>query len=115
MEGQRFDELTRVLCAAHSRRRVIRTLGAGVLGGVIGLVKSRQVRASGDTTGGECSLDTDCPGAETCENGVCVAGCAEEGDDCAVDADCCAGNCVAGVCAEPNVNALPVTGTGSSR
>src|SRR5215218_2561298 len=73
MDGSRFDQIARTLVVG-SRRRALKGLVGGVLGGLLAR-----------------------PGAA-----AVAPGCRGAGEDCAADADCCAGRCSADARGEPS-------------
>lgn len=117
MDGQRFDDLARVLARGASRRQVLRGLTAGAVGGTavaLGFSRPAAEVAAADCIGGggTCAADSDCCAGGLCNpNGQCYCddpdrpgiGCAcTTGADetCGLDSlECCAGVCVrAGAC-----------------
>jgi hypothetical protein len=73
MDGQRFDELTRLLASGTPRRRVLKGVAGGALG-LLGLRTASSVRAGADMSvdiGGECSEDEECT-LGSCLEGVCA-------------------------------------------
>ena len=80
MDDERFDRLARVAAGA-SRRQVLRAVGLGLAGGLIGRtrvpgVAAQEAGAPGPTT---CVTDADCVDADgdactggRCDNGTCV-------------------------------------------
>jgi hypothetical protein len=58
MDHQRFDDLTRALAVAGSRRRVLKGLVGATLGGVLASFGDRADASS--KRNHECDSDTDC-------------------------------------------------------
>lgn len=115
MDGQRFDEVARLIGTGASRRRVLK----GVLGGIAGLGGAGLARRAGAqeaqgicaVLGAACLLDEDCctPGAGqvACEDQTCClpegSGCVLEGEDmCCPGFTCTLQGCVpeGGTCAD---------------
>lgn len=117
MEHQRFEDLTRGLAAARSRRDVVKTLfGALLAGGAVaaqrgGVVAQDPCTTDDDCDTGiccagfcrdiECCIDDDdpnarCPEGTSCFEGVCDP--IDEPGACSTDADCDTGICCAGFC-----------------
>ena len=66
MDHSRFDELTRHLGGAPSRRAVVRLLSRLALGGMVGAAGIGAARAAGKLGGAECRAGTDC------QSGICL-------------------------------------------
>ena len=124
MGPSRFDDLTKTLATATSRRQALKTLAATALGGLLGLggigtafanckpngigCNSNSQCCSGGCCKGICTdLGTTsncgacghkCGANQTCQNGQCVTPCTANGDTCSGNSDCCSGNCSNGVC-----------------
>ncbi len=86
MKLNRFDDLTKALATAGSRRQALRAIGVA-LGGALGLGRF----------------------------GIAFAACHPDGDHCAKDKDCCSGHCQKpkngpGICVTPTTTTT-VTGT----
>ncbi len=47
MESSRFDELTKALATTTSRRQMLKTLAASVVGGILGLGRADLALATG--------------------------------------------------------------------
>ncbi len=100
MEPSRFDDLTKALATATSRRQALKTIAATTLGGILGL--SGIGTALADKTckklGQGCNNKKNlcCPGL-ICQGGICVTCTANEGT-CTTNSDCCSGNCSNGIC-----------------
>ena len=96
VDGQRFDQFTRLIVTRPSRRQVFRALFGGVVAGLVG---NRTPALAGETcnergqlcggSDGECceGLFCDIDGSERCEVVVCL----EQGKVCQTDGDCCEG------------------------
>ena len=63
VDEQRFDQVTRLIGGGASRRRVLKLLGAGVLGGAFATMTGRAARAGVVDT---CSGDSDCDAGLVC-------------------------------------------------
>jgi hypothetical protein len=73
MDGQRFDELTRLLASGTPRRRVLKGFAGGALG-LFGLRVASSVRAGENMSvdpGGECNEAEECTQG-SCLDGVCA-------------------------------------------
>ena len=125
MDEKRFDTLTRRLGQATGRRQVLRHLGGGLLGVLVGaVVRGRAAEAApkrrgsgercGPGRGNQCAeglscLNTNPGGVGTCGGG-CGSGleyCPLDGqcfdpinDGCCTDGDCFGAICVGGSCLE---------------
>jgi hypothetical protein len=85
MDDRAFDNLTRIFGGARSRRQVLRRLGAGLAGALVGSVGLQRRAAA-------CARDQDCGAQQYCEtNGQCVCheefcrnvnGCCDEEQNC---------------------------------
>ena len=99
MDGRRFDEWTRAVTIAASRRAALRAAAGGAVAGALGLLRATKVAAANRTTcrgtGEVCRRDAQCC-SERCRRGRCD--CRDRGD-CSVDRACCSGRCVDGRCA----------------
>lgn len=114
MDGQRFDELTRGLATARSRRGVLKALTGSIVAGVGAVMAPRGVAIAQ----GSCASDADCAEDEICCAGTCraIECCIDEADP---NARCPEGtSCFEGIC-EPvddddddDVTTLPETGVG---
>ena len=71
MDADRFDRLARTLAASASRRRVLRGLTGGVLGGVLGLVGLEEAAAACRLSGQRCSPANACCNGARCLDGRC--------------------------------------------
>jgi hypothetical protein len=94
MDSQRFDELTRGLATARSRRDVVKSLIGGLFAG--GAVVAAQ--RSGALAQGACAVDTDCGEGQICCTEVCqTAECCLEDPDpnarCPEGTSCFEGTC----------------------
>ena len=128
MDGQRFDDLTRVLGASLTRKRLVSLL-AGLLGaGAVAAFddsvsakkrgrKHRQrdggkIAAQGSSgCGAPCQSSTECQGCPfaVCDDGVCATQCLTT---CLEDSDCLSSTCVChdGFCACTDGNCAPTCG-----
>lgn len=124
MDGQRFDELTRLIGSGATRRRMLKLFGGGAAVAA-GLGRLSEARAgfctgAGDScgfddvccsqscvdeicqcsgTGSACIDDGDCCVDNVCDGGLCVATCASAGEACVSTDDCCANNeCIDDIC-----------------
>jgi hypothetical protein len=120
MDDQRFDQITRSLAQALTRRRMVRgvaaTIGAGALAALgVGSAAAKGSKCYG--TGSKCKKAGDCCSPLACVNGKCAStGSGGGGGACAVNSDCPDdGNfCTASVCdGNPQrcVNVAVVRGT----
>lgn len=101
MDGQRFDDLTRLIGTGRSRRGVLRLIGGG-LAAAVGLGGARQAGAQDKclSEGSACFFDEECCDGFNCDGGFC-AGCQSSGANCEFDEDCCGLLvCAGNVCAE---------------
>ncbi len=114
MDGQRFDELTRGLAGARSRRDVLRALAWGIVGGVGALALQRRAAVAQES----CETDADCADDEICCAEACraIECCIDEDDP---NARCPEGtSCFEGVCEavggtdDDDALTLPSTGAG---
>ena len=102
MDGQRFDELARLVASGVPRRRVLGMIG----GGLAALAaKAMPARAGCFEEGGECEIQDDCCTGLFCVNNVCTGPvCIPDGESCIVPAgqiptECCSGSeCIEGIC-----------------
>ena len=93
MDGQRFDQFTRLVATGRSRRSLLRAIGAAIAGVSIG-VTHRSVLA-GCAEGNPCSTSADCCGELTCEDNLCAATCLGIGTVCnSTTLPCCSGACL---------------------
>jgi hypothetical protein len=82
MGSTKFDELSKALATATSRRQVFKTLVATTLGGLLGLAGIGTAFAKCHNAGHECEENSTCC-SEVCCNSVC----------CASGQICCNGTC----------------------
>jgi hypothetical protein len=75
MNDARFELLTRRLGAASSRRQLLKVFLAGTAGAVTAALRKSETRANA------CMSDDDCPEAQRCLAGVCVADSASDALD----------------------------------
>lgn len=102
MDGQRFDELARLVASGVPRRRVLGMIG----GGLAALAaKAMPARAGCFEEGGGCEIQDDCCTGLFCVNNVCTGPvCIPDGESCIVPAgqiptECCSGSeCIEGIC-----------------
>ena len=94
MDGQRFDEVARLIGTGASRRRVLKGLLGGITAGVV-MARSRGETGAQDACDAfadPCTTGPDscCPGL-MCQGGTC---CSLPGESCSGAQDCCvvAGN-----------------------
>ncbi len=72
MDQQRFDDLTRALATGTSRRRMLRGLTGGVLGGVLGLAGLQEASAACRVIDQKCDANNPCCKGAKCANRHCV-------------------------------------------
>jgi hypothetical protein len=92
MKERMFDEVTKALATATSRRQALKAIGVA-LGGALGL--GRMGMAFADQCkplGTKCFKHQQCC-SNFCQNGVCASPCTPNGGSCTQDSDCCAGIC----------------------
>ena len=96
MDAQRFDQLTRRLATAASRRAVLRGAAASVIGGLLALAGASPARAASDKDKPkkDCVLTGNglrCDNGKVCCNGRCVKPCADGvvAEDCDCFGLCC--------------------------
>ena len=137
MEPSRFDELTKALATATSRRHALKALAAtvgGVLGfGSIGIAFANcKPNGIGCNIGYQCCSGACCHGTCTdlssnpnncgscghtcgtgqlCQNGQCVNPCAANGGTCNGNSDCCSGHCENNQCVCPSGCIVLANGT----
>ena len=94
MDGQRFDDVARLIGAGASRRSVLKGLSGGLLG-IAGIGVAARVARAQDAT--PCVDDGDCSDCEVCAKTLCIANCtAGEGDSCCDAGETC--NAETGTC-----------------
>ncbi|MCC6312872.1 MAG: hypothetical protein IT337_02575 [Thermomicrobiales bacterium] len=108
MEARRFEELSRRVAAAQSRRSMLRAVVAGVGAVALGLGETGRADAAGETRGipiYHCKPPgTLCHGKKRCCSGRCKKGvctCAKRGTPCVQPLEgalCCSGRCRNGKC-----------------
>lgn len=100
MDGQRFDDLTRMIGTGRSRRGVLKLIGGG-FAVAIGVGSARNALAGACIPeAGACLTDDECCTGFNCDGGFC-AGCQPDGSNCEFDEDCCGLLvCASGTCAE---------------
>ena len=131
MEPSRFDDLTKALATATSRRQAFKTIAATTLGGILGLSGIRTVFGAPKCrrNGTGCDTDSQCCSnfcangekcacaplqhpctrtSQCCDTGQGVTFCANVccnglGGSCSSDLDCCggAGTCLNSICSIP--------------
>jgi hypothetical protein len=89
MEPSRFDELTKALATATSRRAALKTIAATTLGGILGLAGVGTAFAKCHGTGHNCEENSTC-----CSGTCCIASGQREGVCCGTDKICQNGTCV---------------------
>src|SRR4051812_18970259 len=98
MDGQRFDQLTRLIATGTSRRRMVSLLGGGLGGLILGRTTGRAQCANPET----CLNDGECCTGFVCDlqSSACVEAvpCVPDGDACADSSRCCTGDCYEGTC-----------------
>src|SRR5262245_59154306 len=83
MDGSRFDVMTQLVANSTSRRGILRTLGAGALGGLGALLGGGEAGACAPADGrcprgigccsGRCCNGVCCDYGEVCRGGVCCS------------------------------------------
>ena len=96
MDQDRFDDLTRALASTTSRRTVLKTLAGSAAGGLLALLGVHEAAAD-DTckpTGKKCRKGAQCCSGN-CEAGVCAPACTPSGLQqlCSSPEECCSGFC----------------------
>ncbi len=71
MDSQRFDDLSRTLATARSRRGALKTLAGGALGGLLGLVGVREAAAACRAPKKPCEKGRQCC-TKRCKRGKCA-------------------------------------------
>jgi hypothetical protein len=100
MDSSRFDELTKALATATSRRQALKTIVATTLGGILGLGRLGTALAG---RGPKCHRNgLGCDTNSQCCSGYCKNGekcaCAPNGATCTDGSNCCSGTCCQGTC-----------------
>lgn len=101
MNGQRFDQLAKTLGTGATRRTVLKTIGAGLGGALLGMLGSRGARAVDAIS---CTIHADCDVLGGAGDGRCVSGvcqiCIAATAPCTGADLCCDGGaqCVGGFC-----------------
>jgi hypothetical protein len=110
MDSSRFDELTKALATATSRRQALKAIGAA-LGGALGFSRIGVAFAKCHNPGHNCEENSTCcshlcciaagqregvccASGQVCQNGACVTPCLPSGSPCQNDSDCCSGTCL---------------------
>jgi hypothetical protein len=87
VDGNCFDKWTRALSESPSRRQVSLALGAGLLGGLLGVGGAS---AACGKVGDQCNNTRDCCRRYFCSNNECKRrNCGKINDKCKNDKDCC--------------------------
>src|SRR5829696_5237396 len=105
MDPRRFDELTRAMAGATTRRSVLRGVAAGVAGALAGIRPGLAAKPNRSCVpgGGSCDADTPCCRGAVCAGGICCPEARACGGTC-----CSAGSkCVDGACSGPGPGACP--------
>ena len=96
-----FDELARRLTSGDmSRGRVLRLMGAALVGGALGSLGIGEASADPPgckRNGKACKKDTQCCSGN-CSGGTCAAACTSDGGACTTNGECCSDNCSDGFC-----------------
>jgi hypothetical protein len=105
MDPTKFDDLTKALATAPSRRQALKTIAATTIGGILGLAgigtafgapKCHRAGLGCDTDSNCCSNvccnGKCCASGQTCQNGQCCSG-KPLGALCCVNSECCSGAC----------------------
>src|SRR5258707_11439772 len=92
MEPSRFDDLTKALATATSRRRALKTIAATSLGSILGLAGIGTAYGAPKCHGAGlgCDTDSNCCSGLFCNNGTC---CSCDTISCNRNSQCCSGNC----------------------
>ncbi len=123
MEPSCFDDLTKALATATSRRQALKAIAATVggllgLGGVGTALANCKPNGIGCNIGSQCCSGACCHGTctnlgttsncgscgntcganQVCQNGTCVTPCTTSGGTCGGDTECCSGTCCQGTC-----------------
>ena len=96
MNPDSFDQLSRRMGAARSRRGLLRVFAAGVAAVLVG-VGTPAAEAQGDNR--PCDYDSHCGGRQVCVNGRCQ-NCGQGGQPCCHTDYSCSGYCINGQCIE---------------
>jgi hypothetical protein len=89
MEPSKFDELTKALATATSRRQALKTIAATTIGGILGLAGIGTAFAKCHDPGHNCEENSTC-----CSQNCCIAAGQREGVCCASGQTCQNGTCV---------------------
>jgi hypothetical protein len=109
MNPNRFDEVTKALAIAGSRRQALKAIGVA-LGGALGLGRIGIAFAACHPPGHNCEENSTCCSqncciaagqregvccdkGQTCQNGKCVTPCTANGGGCTQGSTCCSGSC----------------------
>ncbi len=98
MESFRFDELTKILATAASRRQALKTIAATTLGSILGLGGIGTALASCKPNGIGCNTNSQCCSGGCC-HGTCTnlnttSNCGACGHKCDACSTCQSGTCV---------------------
>ncbi len=93
MNPTKFDEVTKALATATSRRQALKTIAATTLGSILGLAGIGTALAAPKChrNGLGCDTNSNCCSGN-CQNGKCVP-CIDLGQPCTSDSQCCLGSC----------------------
>src|SRR5438105_5465053 len=99
MDPSKFDDLTKALATATSRRQALKTIAATTLGSILGLSRLGTAfgapKCHGQGTG--CDTTSQCCSGLVCTNGKCTP-CEGLGQSCTSDSQCCSGFCSSSIC-----------------
>jgi hypothetical protein len=107
MEPTKFDDFTKALATAASRRQALKAIGVA-LGGALGLSRIGTVFADQCKPPGTkcfknqqccskvCCNGKCCDSGQSCQSGMCA--CVPNGGSCTSDNQCCLGLCCDGTC-----------------
>ena len=114
MDGDRFNELTKAIASGASRRSVVKSIAAGIIGSVLGVARvgatGAQERVRGP--GRVCRENSDCVAGAECRSDGLRKRCACAGDTqpcgracipfdaCCTDSDCGGLTCCNGTCCD---------------
>jgi hypothetical protein len=94
MDDSQFDELTKTLATSTSRRQALKTLGATVVGAVLGLSGIGTALAKCGKTGAKCSKNKPCCKGLKCCKGKCCGEMCCAGKCCGANKTCVSKKCV---------------------
>jgi hypothetical protein len=120
MNHNSFDELSKALGAAKTRRDLLRAFVAGVVGAVVaGNIPAQ----TGAQSAQQCTTNADCLQPQVCANGACVTPSADgtsstgaqSAQQCTTNADCPQPQvCANGTCVAPSAAGTVAAGAGSN-